>query len=216
MSVNTDYTFLGDSIFALIGQDTLDAVVPHSKNLGKKGFCLKDLASQNLNELDMDTQPKTRTKQGNNVVISIGTNDVFTFPSVLGIANLRKALSCIIPSVEEAIPNSNVTFIGLASKPCGFNMSADEIESGSSRKRRRGCSCPACMRKSYNDTFNENLNKILAEFNCMYLASPASSGTWVWKDLIHLHESVHMRYIQEIVYGCEEKAKLEPMISRRQ
>jgi hypothetical protein len=213
MSCNTDYIFLGDSTFAFISEDDLNAVIPHSKNFSVKGFCLKDLIKQDL-KLALVRQPALNVSRGNNVVICIGANDTLTCPSLLNLDILRPMLSSTILHVQAAIPQCQISFIGLASEPCELNPVTAEIVTRTSMKRRRGCKCKACIRQEYNNTFNEYLCNILTQFNCIYLPSPASSGNWEWKDLVHLHASAHMRYLKQIVKALEHKAKLEARIAR--
>jgi hypothetical protein len=203
------YLFLGDSILGSIRKDVFDQIFKKNAhlNLSKNGICLQDLVKAiPAYVVTLQSHVKHECTPGViNVIVTIGTNDMCSYPSVLSEENMRIYLLSICSSIRHAFPETMITFIGLASRPSHCNRKLElpqcNTDAESLQKRRRvvGCPCNLCGRESFSTSFNESLKKITSECNCLYLISPTKDGsTWCWKDSTHVDESEHLRYLQGI------------------
>ena len=205
------YVFLGDSVLAKLHDDVFKAVLEKEcyLNVTKNGISLCDLLKILVKDsFALATNALLQSNTGTiNFIIAIGTNNMMTNPSVLSLENLHKALLPIMGKVRAIPCSSKLSFIGLASNPCKIHqqeVAVESIESTGGRKKRKresgSGSCHACRRNEYNSSFNVLLRTLAAKCNFVYLESPAHDGEiWEWKDLTHLDESEHLKFLQELM-----------------
>lgn len=202
--------FFGDSILGSIHNDVFKQFLKNEPYVSfcKKGIRLQDLV-KSIPEHNGALQSLFKAEcaqQSIHVVISIGTNDMITFPCVL--ENMREALLEICTCIRKALLPHPVTisFIGLAAQACTHSVHDDASSQTVNdaghlpKKRKRRCGTSfACERRSFNETFNTHLQTLTSQNQCLYLASPTLDGSrWCWKDSVHLLESEHTRYLRAV------------------
>jgi len=205
------FVFLGDSILARLHDDVFKAVLEKECYLKvtKNGISLCDLLKILVKDsFALATNALLQSNTGTiHFIIAIGTNNMMTNPSVLSLENLHKALLPIMGSCSRIAATARLCFVSLASKACKLHeqeVALESIEDTGGRKKRKRESgsgrCHACSRHEYNNSFNWLLRTLAAKCNFVYLESPANDGkSWHWKDLTHLDESEHLKFLQELM-----------------